>query len=114
MDDRFRGEQRPQGDIRPSGYRDRNEKNDKNERNERIERGERIDRGRLLSPAQRQERERFDRRPQDKPQDNEFRRDRRDDGNHPEWRGRGGPPQGKYETPFDQINTEILICNGHR
>lgn len=77
----FRGETRGSNDNRPSSYR-----------NDRIERSDRgMERGRQMSPAQRTERDRFDsRRPAD-----EFRRDRRDDGNQPEWRGRDRP-QGKF------------------
>lgn len=81
----FRGDGRGSNDIRPTGnYR---------ERNDRIERGgERVEpRGRQMSPAQRVERDRFDRKPHP---DVEFRRDRRENVNPPEWRGRDRP-QGK-------------------
>lgn len=81
VDDRnFRGEIRGAPDNRPSSYR-----------NDRIERSDRgMERGRQMSPAQRTERDRFDNRRQA----DEFRRDRREDGNLPEWRGRDRP-QGK-------------------
>lgn len=62
------------------------------DRNDGIERPPpRMDRGRQMSPVQRQERERFDRRQPDP----EFRRDRRDDGNPVEWRPKDRPQQGE-------------------
>lgn len=82
----FRGEGRGSNDIRAGNFRDRND---------RIERGERMERGRQMSPAQRLERDRFDRRQGDV----EFRRDRRDNVNQPEWKGRDRP-QGKVTSYF--------------
>lgn len=84
----LRGEVRASNDTRPSSYR-----------NDRIEKGDRVERGRQMSPAQRAERDRFDNRRHV----DEFRRDRRDDGNQPEWRGRDRP-QGKFTTPKQDMS----------
>lgn len=92
IDDRnFRGEVRAAtNDTRPGNYR---------ERNDRVERGDRMmDRGRQMSPAQRLDRDRFDRRHADV----EIRRDRREDVNQSEWRGRDRQ-QGKF------CNISLLI-----
>lgn len=90
VDDRFRaGDQRGPNDIRSNSYRERSERIDRIERNDGIDRPPpRMDRGRQMSPVQRQERERFDRRP---PPENDFRRDRRDEGNPVEWRPKDRP-----------------------
>lgn len=78
-------QQRGSNDIRSNSYRERNERI---ERNDGVERVQRMERGRQqMSPVQRQERERFDRR-QPEP---EFRRDRRDEGNQIEWRPKDRP-----------------------
>lgn len=73
VEDRYRGEQRPSEGMR-SG---------------RVDRNERVDRARPSPPpGQRQERDRIDRRNPEP----DFRRDRRDDTNQPEWRNRERAP----------------------
>lgn len=90
----FRGEMRGSNDNRPSSYR-----------NDRVDRpGDRMDRGRQMSPAQRTEqRDRFDNRRNV----DEFRRDRHDGGNQPEWRGRDRP-QGKIYIHFSGCDCQMI------